>query len=117
MKAAANNKQSVRRLRSSKDCGEFQVADFSNFFTLTLILLAVSLVVHASLYAGFNTRDHFPFVWRFLQYAVVIGFIPKAVSYLSRRLGIIRTILVVLCTRDIKSLDGESFDSPRPFAW
>ena len=52
----------------------------------------MSLVVHTLLYAGFNTRDQFPFVWRFLQYAIVIGFIPKAVSYLSTRLGIIKTI-------------------------
>ncbi len=50
------------------------------FFSLTLILLVLSLVVHTFLYAGFNTRDQFPFLWRFLQYAIVIGFIPKAVT-------------------------------------
>lgn len=58
------------------------------FFTVTLVLLAVSLVVHALFYADFNTRDNFPVVWRCLQYAVVVGFIPKAVSSLLMRLGI-----------------------------
>jgi hypothetical protein len=48
----------------------------------------VSLVVHALLYAGFNTRDQLPFVWTCLQYAVVIGFIPQALNYLSKRLGV-----------------------------
>ena len=69
----------------------FKTPFFSVFFALILILLAVSLVVHVSLYAGFNTRDHFPFVWRSLQYAVAIGFIPKVVNALSERLRTIKT--------------------------
>ena len=60
----------------------------SIFFVVTLLLLGVSLVVHVSLYAGFNTRDQIPGLWTCLQYAIVIGFIPKSVSYLSMGLGI-----------------------------
>jgi len=70
-----------------KILGNFKTPVYLIFFTLTLILLVVSLVVHALLYAGVNTRDNFPVLWRCLQYAIFIGFIPKAVSYLTTRLG------------------------------
>ena len=58
------------------------------FLATTFILLGVSLVIHALLYVGFNTRDQSPLVWNCLQYAIVVGFIPKAVNWLSRQLGI-----------------------------
>ncbi len=60
------------------------------FCTLTVALLTLSLIVHVSLYAGFNTRDEFPLVWTFLKYAIVIGFIPSAGTYLLMRLGIVK---------------------------
>ena len=61
------------------------------FFSATLILLVVSLIVHGLLYAGFNTRDQFPLLWSCLQYAIVVGFIPTSVSYLSERFGITKS--------------------------
>jgi hypothetical protein len=85
---SAQLKRSVRRFCLVKSLLNFKSPISLIFFTLTLILLGVSLVVHALIYAGFNTRDHFPFVWRSLQYAVVIGFIPQAVRYVSMRVGI-----------------------------
>jgi hypothetical protein len=62
--------------------------DVSSFFlAVTLLLLGVSLVIHFLLYAGFNTRDQFPLLWNFLQYAIVVGFIPPAKNWVGRRLG------------------------------
>jgi hypothetical protein len=63
--------------------------DVSLFFlTVTVVLLGLSLAVHCLLYAGFNTRDQFPLLWDFLQYAIIIGFIPAALNWLSKQLGI-----------------------------
>jgi hypothetical protein len=56
----------------------------SLFFLVTVLLLGVSIVVHLLLFAGFNTRDRFPILWTFLQYAIVIGFIPKAIDWVRK---------------------------------
>ena len=52
---------------------------------VTLLLLGVSILVHSLLFAGFNTRDQFPLLWNFLQYAIVVGFIPPVTNWLSRQ--------------------------------
>ena len=56
----------------------------SFFFAITLFLLGVSILVHSLLFAGFNTRDQFPRLWTFLQFAIVVGFIPPAIHWLNR---------------------------------
>jgi|ERR1700730_14740003 len=59
--------------------------DISSFFlAVTLFLLGVSILVHSLLFAGFNTRDQFPRLWTFLQFAIIVGFIPPAVHWLNR---------------------------------
>jgi hypothetical protein len=57
----------------------------SFFFVATLLLLGVSILVHSLLFAGFNTRDQFPLLWNFLQYAIVVGFIPPVTNWLHRQ--------------------------------
>lgn len=57
----------------------------SVFFLVTLLLLGVSILVHSLLFAGFNTRDQFPLFWSFLQYAIVVGFIPPVTNWIQRQ--------------------------------
>jgi len=57
----------------------------SFFFVVTVFLLGVSIVVHSLLFGGFNTRDQFPLLWNFLQYAIVVGFIPPVWNWVQRQ--------------------------------
>ena len=57
----------------------------SFFFVVTVFLLGGSIVVHSLLFGGFNTRDQFPLLWNFLQYAIVVGFIPPVWNWVQRQ--------------------------------